>query len=624
MKANLWLALSLALVITLRLQNLVAAASPEIYLTQANNRQVSLESTSTACLVVPTGVPANIATTVRLEWKGDIEAAFLVLTAAGSEGGHGLYVNGQRVGHAPVRPAGQPCQAGSSYPVFIPMDKISVPVELLRQGENEITLTNEANINDGWTAANLHLEIHGVLSGPPVALLEDPTLAVASLPTIAPQNMTAMAVVTGSVVLTSSYDGIQQVSWYQIPNGYTGGNPTPLLIGLHGWGGTGKDEINGAVAVQAGARGWLFAAPDMHGRYYTNHGKYAFAWPGAQHDIIDTVKYMRDNFNVDTTRIYIAGGSMGGQTTATTAAKYPDVFAAAGPWKPITDLADMLNLPILGYGWIIETIMKETDPSCLVGDPYNYGDDNPPGCGKPSYSPAVLFEYQRRSAVQMPQNDRLIPLRLWHDIPDQLVVIAHSDKLKAALDSWNPTTPVTLHRVNTGTQCTDGYYHCYNPPPLPFNFSIPASNVFDFLAGFTLSSQPPQTITIRTDESKPYYWLKVTQTGGEHWTEVIASCNLTNTVTAVISDTVPLTIAFNLGSTSLPGSAGIPKPGLGLPAATYTVMEVGANPRSFQQNYSGSGYFTVALQNIGQVNLTISLPEPCLKRVYLPVVVKNN
>jgi hypothetical protein len=312
------------------------------------------------------------------------------------------------------------------------------------------------------------------------------------------------------------------------------------------------------------------------------------------------------------------------------AAKYPDIFAAAGPWKPITDLSDMLDLPVGSYGWIIQTIMKETHPSCDLGpDPNTYSDDVPFGCGQPTYSPGVLFEYQRRSAVEMPQNSRLIPITLWHDEIDQLVVVAHSQKLKAALDIWK-STPVLFHRVNTGGLCTDGYNHCYNPPPVIRNFSITidedgqtVSNLFDFLASHTQSSSPPSTVKIRTDESKPYYWLNVVQSGGDHWTEIDVSYT-SQIVSATISDTNSLTLAFNLGSTSLPGSAGVLQPGMGLSEnTTYLVEESGYS--SYQQAYT-SGYFTITLNNTGQFTLSISAISggSGTSQIYLPIVVKNN
>jgi pimeloyl-ACP methyl ester carboxylesterase len=576
MKKSYWLAIGLALLTTLTLWSRVSAAGPPTDDPDQNNgRRVGLVSTEVKCLAVRDGVPDSASATVRLQWEGQIEDAFLVLSVAGSQGGHGIYINDRRVGSAPVRPDGPLCQPKSPDKVFGPTDRIPIPIEVLVKGENVITLTNDANVHDGWTAANLHVEIHGVLSGPPVAVLE------ATAPVQSRLDLAATTPVSGTVLLTSTYElaqgqVISQLVSYQIPMSYTEGVSVPLLIGIHGMGGSGQGTRD-FLAAEADNRGWLLAAPEMHGCYYINYGSYALAWPGAQHDIIDTIEYMMSEYEVDPSHIYITGGSMGGQTAAMMAAKYPDVFAAAVPWKPLTDLTVWYHELELDNPYnILPKIRNETG-------------------GTPS---EVSFEYQRRSPMEMPQNSRLIPIKMWHDKDDLLVPIHHSMDLKEAINSWNPPTPVTLIEVpsddnNCPPDSQGDLEHCYNPPP---------ADIFDFLSGFTLNTGPPLSLTIRTDESKPYYWLNLAQTGGDHWSEVEAAYSLANkTVTATISDTQPLTLAFNLGSTPIMGRV-IERPGMGLPATTYLLNE-GDNDKL--EDYT-SGYLTTTLTTIGQFSLTIS------------------
>lgn len=563
MKKVCWLALGLiglTLGMTLTLWNPVSAAGPRDNPDQDGGRWVGLTSTAVECLAVEAGIPDSASASVRLEWEGQIEEAFLMLTTAGSEGGHSIYVNGQFVGRAPVRPGGQPCQVGSSAPTFIPTDIIAVPSEVVAKGENVIILTNDANVNDGWTAANLYLEIHGVLNLPRVTPAEKTSPALSGL--------WATAVTTGSVTLTSLYDGVPHTVWYQVPVSHTAGISVPLVVVAHGMGETGEDMVNGRLGAEANARGWLMVAPQMHGAYYLS-GQFALAWPGAQHDIIEAIEYMQADYEVDPSRIYIAGGSMGGQTTAVMATKYPDVFAAAAEWKGITDLADWYYNENAGNSGMRYIMENETG-------------------GPPEPEPAgVLFEYQRRSAMAMPQNARLVPLRIWHDEGDQGVEPYHSYDLRDAINSWNPPIPVTVITVTTGLG------HGYSPDPV---------EVFDFLAGFTLSSPPPPSVTVRTDESKPYYWLNLAQTGGDHWSEVEAAYSPADkTVTVTISDTQPLALAFNLGSTSIMGRV-IERPGMGLPATTYLVKGGG----NYELDGYTSGYLTTTLTAIGQFTLTIS------------------
>jgi len=575
MKKNYWPAIGLALVVTLASWSPVSAARPPEDGPNPDgdpdgDRWVGLTSTAVECLIVKAGMPDSATATARLEWEGQVEEALLVLSAAGSQRGHSIYVNGRRVGSAPVRPGGQPCQAGPSV-------NIPIPAEVVVQGENRITLTNDADVRDGWTAADLYLEIHGVLSLPPATSLESPP------PVLPLSTLRATAVVSSSIWLISSYDGVSHRVWYQIPDGYSGSSPTPLLLSIHGWGGTGEGMIN-FMGAAVNERGWLFAAPNMHGRYYVD-GTRTLAWPGAQHDIVDAIEYMMSHYNVDTSRIYITGGSMGGQTTTVMGAKYPDVFAAAAGWSGFTDLTDWYNeLDALGEYGLTDRIRWEIDPSCH---------SQPEPCGAPVAEP---FEYQRRSAIEMPQNSRLIPLHMWHNEADELVPVHHSYDLRAAINSWNPPMPVTVTTVITAG-CTDTHKHCYHPD---------FDELLDYLEGFTLSSQPPPSLTIRTDESKPYYWLNVAQTGGDHWSEVEATYSMANeTVTATVLDTQPLNLGFNLGSTPITGAAGISQPGMGLPATTYLIKGGGNYALA---NYT-SDYLTATLTATGQFSLSISAIE---------------
>lgn len=575
MKTRYSLVIVLALIAALSLWNLVLAAKPPgDDPNQGDERWVGLVSTTVECLAVEAGERDSASANVLLQWDGQIEEAFLALSAAGSQGGHSIYVNGQRVGSAPVRSGGSLCLAESPAIAFGSTDLIPVPVQLLTKGENRITLTNDADIEDGWTAANLQLEIHGVLTGPPVAALEMAQLAVER------PSFDAQAPILGSVWLTSTYELsqgrlISQLVSYQVPTGYTGSVPVPLLIGLHGMGGSGE-YTRDFLAAEADQRGWLLAAPELHGSHFVNTGMYSLAWPGAQHDIMDTVAYMMSEYEVDPSRIYIAGGSMGGQTGAMMAAKYPDVFAAVGVWSSLTDLTDWyLDLDAFGdpYGVLVR-IRQETGGTPL----------------------AVPFEYQRRSPIKMPQNSRLIPIKMWHDVDDLYVPIYHSRDHRDAINAWTPQTPVLLIEIPSDANACppDAYEHCYSPELV---------GLFDYLESFTQSAQPPLSLNVRSDESKPYYWLDLALTGGDHWSQVETAYSLSGeTVTATVSDDFPLTLGFNLGSAPIIDSEGIGRSGLGLPATTYLIKGGG----NYQLKPYTSGYLTATLTTTGQYTLTIS------------------
>jgi hypothetical protein len=309
------------------------------------------------------------------------------------------------------------------------------------------------------------------------------------------------------------------------------------------------------------------------------------------------------NYSVDKSRIYVIGASMGGQIATLMDAKYPDVFAATVEWSGITDLASwygtLYNLGLTSSPWI-PNIRREIDPGCNpVTDPLT-------GCGSPAAKP---FEYQRRSSVLMPQNSRLVPLKIWHALQDQLVPITHSRNLRNAINAWNPPTPVTLIEVDCQTyDCGSFYNHEYNPP---------MQDMFDHFVGRVLSAQAPLSVSVRTDESKSYHWLNVAQTGSAHWSDVSAAYDpALRKVTVLISDTQPLTLGLNIGATSIVGPGGIARSGLGLPAGVYSVTGGGNN---YLVDY-GMGYLTVTLNTTGQFTLVVSAAE---SRIYLPVVMRD-
>jgi predicted peptidase len=53
----------------------------------------------------------------------------------------------------------------------------------------------------------------------------------------------------------------------------------------------------------------------------------------SEKDVLEVVRLMRAHYNVDATRIYLIGHSMGAIGTWHLAAKYPEIWAAVGPFS---------------------------------------------------------------------------------------------------------------------------------------------------------------------------------------------------------------------------------------------------------------------------------------------------
>lgn len=149
----------------------------------------------------------------------------------------------------------------------------------------------------------------------------------------------------------SSVDGEELVSKLWLPSGYDpNAGPVPLVIHLHGGGGIG--QISADMQAELDARGWIGIAPDgrewglfggacnwRHSAAYVNHPD-PNVGPGEQ-DIFDAIDWALANHDIDTSRIYLTGFSMGGRGTYMIGLKNPDVFAAIAPMGPAAEMFEV-------------------------------------------------------------------------------------------------------------------------------------------------------------------------------------------------------------------------------------------------------------------------------------------
>lgn len=573
------------LVLIPNLAGAVSAAEAQDGAGSESGPVIGLASNALECLAVGDDVSAQASGTVRLAWQGRVEQARLILGVSGTEAAHTIKVNGRAVAQAPVHPGGQPCSDDESF-------YLDIPPEVLVPGDNLIEITDDARSGDSWTAANVRLEVLGdVTVWSSGGTGGDGRVGAADA---------AAVMYTSVFTFINSCDESVQEAVAQIPDGYDPGAPPPLLIAVHARSGDKYDGLDWFDG-EANYRGWLLASPELHGSWpvpdgcyddpphdcddYDDQvlvdepGAYAYASLESQYDVVGTVSYMVQYYNVDPSRIYLAGYSMGGQADVIIAAKFPHIFAAVFDNKGPTDMLEWYDEQVAYYGTPNHANVRAMRKECHIeGDPRT-----------PVENP---FCYQRRSGINFAGNYIHIPISVTHSISDALVPIHHSRDLRDAINSYSPDRTASLYEDDTVT-CAP-HYHCYEPNP---------ETVLDFLESFTLNNNPTH-INIATDESKSYYWLNLAQTGGDHWSQVEATYYpISATVVAIISDTQPLTVAFNLGST--PVTDLVEQPGMGLPATTYLVKGGG---NSYLYNYA-SGYLTITPSTTGRFPLSISAVE---------------
>ncbi len=563
---------------------------------------IGVASDALRCLAVGPNTPVPAAGTVNLTWQGQAQSARLIVQVAGSEASHTIKVNGQTVAQVPLHPQGRPCSAGEDSEAYY----LVVPVEVLVQGDNTVEITNDALTGDGWTAAYVRLEVQGDLT----VNVPDGSGQIGSA------DVSAQAV-PFTIAFTNSYDSSSQEARIQIPDSYNSGVPTPLLVAVHPRSSNmlfGENEFGTA----ANTKGWLLASPELHGSWPADDptqppspGAYSYASLEGQYDIVATVRYMIQNYNVDPDRIYIVGYSMGAQMATLMTAKYPDLFAALFDNKGPTDWVDWYNESVAVGGQSFHTGWMRRECYKVINDTNTLQN--------PTQNP---FCYQRRSSQNYTSNYvrklnyasiySRMPISMTHSVSDQLVQIHHSRDLRDAINSYNPVPLVSLFEENSGDPAIDGgspYYHDYEPDPLA---------VLSFFDPFRLDNNPTH-INITSDETKSFYWLKIFKSSAEQFSHVEASI-AGQTVTIKISDTTTNKLSINLSTTSLTDI--IAQPGLGLPAGVYKVQGGGNN----QDISYSSGYLTIDVSSAtAPYTVTISLIPGSAPTFYthLPVVIKN-
>jgi poly(3-hydroxybutyrate) depolymerase len=150
---------------------------------------------------------------------------------------------------------------------------------------------------------------------------------------------------TGDLKRHYLLDAAKEIVPYRmyVPASYNGSKACPLIVALHGLGGTEDaffDGYNKALPPLAESHGYIVAAPlgyRVDGSYGWGLGS-APADPAtrrtqelSEQDVMQVLQRVRQQYKIDENRIYLMGHSMGGIGTWKIAPKYPDVWAAIAP-----------------------------------------------------------------------------------------------------------------------------------------------------------------------------------------------------------------------------------------------------------------------------------------------------
>ena len=132
-----------------------------------------------------------------------------------------------------------------------------------------------------------------------------------------------------------------------VPSSYDSSQPAPLIVSLHGLGRS-HDWLMGyhGLLDQAEANGYIVVTPlgyIRRGWYGSRELDDMQDAERSEQDVMNVLQLIRDEFSVDSDRIYLWGHSMGGAGTYHIAAKYPELFAGLGVAAPAPEADAPMN-----------------------------------------------------------------------------------------------------------------------------------------------------------------------------------------------------------------------------------------------------------------------------------------
>ncbi len=290
---------------------------------------------------------------------------------------------------------------------------------------------------------------------------------------------------------------------------------SPMLLLFHGWRGAPIDPFFTDYAPAALEQGWIAVSPQQRGQNALPPGGQPLAARQAQHDAIKLIDYMKSRYQIDPDRVYVGGFSMGGMMAGMMAAKYPDTFAAAVTHMAITDLRD----------WFYEVgeyrqsqIITETG-----GAPWE-----------------IPFEYDRRSPKEMASNLKHVPIAVVHGISDTVVLPHHAQDFYDAIMAVDP--------VRAELRWYEGGHDPSQTPPYGGAWAV------KFMKDYQRNPNPT-SLRIRTDESKPFYWLDIQANKGDVWhtfTQVDADLfPAEERIEVTVRDSAAVSLGFDLARMGL-------------------------------------------------------------------------
>ena len=216
--------------------------------------------------------------------------------------------------------------------------------------------------------------------------------------------------------------------------------PRPLFVTLHTWSANYK-QCQG-YARHLVKHDVYMIAPNFRGKN-TVGNKLSMGSDAAISDILDAVKYMQKNYNIDNNRIYLIGGSGGGFMSLLTSSRSRDIWAAVSSWCPISDI-----------------VKWHEYYSPKPGTAKGYGIHIEKNIGSPQTDEKAKAEAIHRSPVTHLEGVSY-PLDISHGILDKVVPVEHAlwafNKVAAPKDRFTDAEIAAIKNIANTKKTPEGF-----------------------------------------------------------------------------------------------------------------------------------------------------------------------
>lgn len=213
--------------------------------------------------------------------------------------------------------------------------------------------------------------------------------------------------------ITSTLDGSSEPVLFDFPDGKT---DVPLLVGLHTWSFDRFNQVD-AMLPLCQKRNWALLLPEFRGPNLSNNPRAQMACASklAIQDVIDAVDFVLSNYAIDSSQIFVMGGSGGGHMALMMAGHAPKKWRAVSSWVPVTDLSK----------WYHENEKYAPHIAACCG-------------GVPGESEDIDRAYKERSPITYIDALSQANLYIHHGRHDPSVPYTQSYKLAQEIEKQNP------------------------------------------------------------------------------------------------------------------------------------------------------------------------------------------